>query len=307
MRCVYCMQHNNSQWFEQSTILSYGEIVRLATIFASMGIEKVKVTGGEPTLRANIECLISSLSKINGIRSISMTTNGILLLDKVKGLKDSGLESVNVSLDTLRPDRFKAIVGIDGIDRVLASIKASNDAGLQVKINTVVMRGWNDDEVADFAAFARETGCTVRFIEFMPLDGSGIWAPDLVFSKKEMIYRINNSVAELVPLCNDSSEPATLYSFIDNIGTIGFIPSMTEPFCKNCDRIRLTSDGRLLTCLYENPGYDIKELLRNQKHTDDEIRKLILEYMKKKPEGIIKIISDKALRPTLNVMHRIGG
>lgn len=306
MRCVYCMPSNNTEWFEQSDVLTYEEIVRLTTILVGLGIEKVRVTGGEPTVRREIERLIGALSKINGIKSISMTTNGLLLRDKVKQLREAGLASVNVSLDTFKADRFKAMGGVEGVDKVLASIRAADDAGLKVKINTVVMRGWNDDEVVDFAKFARDTGYTVRFIEFMPLDGTGIWSPDLVFSKKEMIESINKNVKELIPLNNDSSEPATLYSFADGKGTIGFIPSMTEPFCGFCDRIRITSDGRFLTCLFENPGYDLKSLLRGGR-SDDEIKKYILECLKKKPEGVISIIRAKGLKPTLNVMHRIGG
>ena len=306
MRCKYCMPSNNTKWFEQTDVLSYEEIVRLTTIFVHLGIEKIRVTGGEPTVRDKIESLIGALSRINGIKSINMTTNGLLLREKVKRLKKARLEGVNISLDTFRADRFKAITGVDGINKVLNSIKAANDAGLKVKINTVIMRGWNDDEVVDFARFARDTGYTVKFIEFMPLDGTCIWTPHLVFSKKEMIERINKNVKELVPLCNNGSDPAMLYSFLDGKGTVGFIPSMTEPFCGRCDRIRLTSDGRFLTCLFEDPGYDLKSLLRSGKSNDD-IRKYILECTKKKPEGVISIIRANALRPALNIMHRIGG
>jgi GTP 3',8-cyclase len=306
MRCIYCMPDNNNEWFEQHNILSYEEIIRLTAVFVSLGIEKLRITGGEPTVRYKIETLIGALSNIRGIKSIDMTTNGLLLSDKVKELKQAGLDGVNISLDTFRADRFKAIAGVDGLDRVLTSIKAADNVGLKVKINAVVIRGWNDDEVVDFARFARDTGYTVRFIEFMPLDGTGIWTPDLVFSKREMIQRINKNVKELVPLNNSNSEPATLYSFADSEGTLGFIPSMTEPFCNKCDRLRLTSDGRFLTCLFEDPGYDLKQLLRNRK-SDDAIRKYILQCTKKKPEGIVSIIRTNKLRPALNIMHRIGG
>jgi cyclic pyranopterin phosphate synthase len=307
MRCIYCMPDNNNEWFEQHNILSYEEIIRLTAVFVSLGIEKLRITGGEPTVRYKIETLIGALSNIRGIKSIDMTTNGLLLSDKVKELKQAGLDGVNISLDTFRADRFKAIAGVDGLDRVLTSIKAADNVGLKVKINAVVIRGWNDDEVVDFARFARDTGYTVRFIEFMPLDGTGIWTPDLVFSKREMIQRINKNVKELVPLNNNNSEPATLYSFADSEGTLGFIPSMTEPFCNKCDRLRLTSDGRFLTCLFEDPGYDLKQLLRNRKSDDDAIRKYILQCTKKKPEGIVSFIRTNKLRPALNIMHRIGG
>lgn len=187
------------------------------------------------------------------------------------------------------------------------AIRAADDAGLKIKINTVIMRGWNDDEIADFARFARFTGYTVRFIEFMPLDGSGIWEPNLVVTKNETIKRISKDVKELVRVeNNNSAEPATLYSFVDGIGTVGFIPSISEPFCGNCDRLRISSDGRLLTCLYENPGYDLRSMLRG-KRSENEITEFIIQSVKKKPEGIIKIIRTKSLKPTLNFMHRIGG
>jgi cyclic pyranopterin phosphate synthase len=283
MRCVYCMPTNNTRWFDENAVLSYNEIVRLASILVSFGIGKIRVTGGEPLVRPKVEDLIGALSKINGVKVISMTTNGLLLQDKAKQLSEAGLTSVNVSLDSFKPDRFKSMGGVEGVDKVLNSIKVANDAGLKLKINTVVIRGWNEDEVVDFAKFARVTGYTVRFIEFMPLDGSGIWKPNLVFSKREMIY-----------------------SFADGKGTIGFIPSMTEPFCNSCDRIRITSDGRLLTCLFEDTGYDLKSLIRSGK-SDDDIKKYVLECIKKKPEGIVSIIRADTLRPTLNLMHTIGG
>jgi GTP 3',8-cyclase len=306
MRCVYCMPINNNEWFEQNDILAYDEIVRLARILARLGIEKIRITGGEPLVRPKIEDLIIKLSNLDGIKSISMTTNGIFLRDKVMQLRDAGLKSVNVSLDTFKEDRFKAITGVHGLDNVVNAIYAAEHAGLEVKVNTVIIRGWNDDEIVDFAKFARCTGYTVRFIEFMPLDGTGIWEPNLVVSKSETIQRVNEDLKELKPLYNKTSEPATLYSFVDGIGTLGFIPSITEPFCENCDRMRITPVGRLLTCLYENPGYDLKVLLRSGK-SDDYITAYILECIKKKPEGIISKIRAKDLRPTLNLMHRIGG
>ena len=306
LRCIYCMPSDNVEWFKKDNILSYEEITRLTAVFVSLGVNKIRVTGGEPTVRPHIANLIEAISKLDGVKSISMTTNGLLLQDNVLRLKKAGLDGVNISLDTFRTDRFKSICGVDGLQRVLASIKAADLAGLMLKINTVVIRGWNEDEVVDFARFARNTGHTVRLIEFMPLDGTGIWRPDLVVSKKEMVYMINTNVKNLVPLHNNTSEPATLYSFADGKGTIGFIPSMSEPFCKYCDRIRITSDGRLLTCLFESLGYNLKNLLREGK-SDNDIRRYILESMQKKPEGIISVIRAKALKPTLNIMNRIGG
>jgi cyclic pyranopterin phosphate synthase len=303
------MPSGNTEWFDQNNILTYDEIVRLASILARLGIQKIRITGGEPLVRPKLEDLIRTLSNIDEIKAMSMTTNGLLLRDKAMQLRDAGLSSVNVSLDTFKEDRFKAINGVRGLDKVMNGIQAADDAGLKIKVNTVIMRGWNDDEIADFARFARTTGYTVRFIEFMPLDGSGIWEPNLVVTKNETIHRIRKDVNDLVRVANDDnnrSEPATLYSFTDGTGTVGFIPSISEPFCGNCDRLRLSSDGRLLTCLYENPGYDLRSMLRT-KRSENEIAEYILQSIKKKPEGIIKIISTKSLRPTLNFMHRIGG
>jgi cyclic pyranopterin phosphate synthase len=330
MQCIYCMprdadkkedsQSNNNaiakRWLAQSQVLSYEEFLRVSYIMARLGIEKIRVTGGEPLLRPRVEDLIAGLSKINEIKSISMTTNGLYLGEKADLLKKSGLQSVNISLDTFKSGRFKAMCGIDGLQKVLNSIYAAENAGLKVKINTVIVRGWNDEEVVDFASFARETGHVVRFIEFMPLDGSGIWSPDLVVSKSEIVSRIRNDIGDIEPsgivdkngakVNDNGSAPAMLYSFIDGKGTVGFIPSMTEPFCAQCDRLRITSDGKLLTCLFENPGHDIKNLLRNGK-TDQEIANYILESTRKKPEGVVSIIRSKALKPTLNLMHTIGG
>jgi cyclic pyranopterin phosphate synthase len=322
MQCMYCMPHGNVQWFKQKDILDYNEITRLVSILAGAGIEKLRLTGGEPLLRPKLEDLIISLAKISGIKSISITTNGLLLENKAKQLKDAGLGSVNISLDSFKSDRFRKITGMDGINKVIDAIDAAYNVGLKIKINTVIIRGWNEDEIVDFAKFARTSGHTVRFIEFMPLDGSGIWQPDLVYSKKEMVEIIIKSIGKITPLTNynnDSNDddgnnnnnvycadPATLYSFDDGKGTIGFIPSITEPFCGNCDRVRLTSDGRLLTCLFEKPGYDLRSMLRSGK-SDNYIKKQLVEDVRKKPEGIIKIIKTKTLRPSLNLMHTIGG
>jgi cyclic pyranopterin phosphate synthase len=331
MQCIYCMprdvdkndkfgsNNNNAiekRWLAKDEVLSYEEFLRISNIMAQLGIEKIRVTGGEPLLRPRVEDLIAGLSKIYGIKSISMTTNGLYLGEKAHLLKKSGLQSVNISLDTFKAGRFKAMCGIDGLHKVLNSIYASENAGLKVKINTVVVRGWNEDEVVDFARFARETGYIVRFIEFMPLDGSGIWSPDLVVSKSEIISRIRKDIGDIeaygigdnndAKVNEDGSAPAKLYSFTDGKGTVGFIPSMTEPFCTQCDRVRITSDGRLLTCLFENPGHDIKNLLRNGK-TDQEIADYILESIRRKPEGVVSIIRSKTLKPTLNLMHTIGG
>ena len=203
--------------------------------------------------------------------------------------------------------KFKMMTGVNGLEKVINSIHKAKDVGLDVKINTVVVRGWNDDEVAEFANFARRTGITVRFIEFMPLDGTGIWRSDLVFSKMEMIEKIETDIGKVLPASEqEMSTPAKLYSFSDGVGTLGFIPSVTEPFCSKCDRIRLTSDGKFLTCLFENPGHDIKRLVRGGA-SDEELATCLIQCMTKKQEGIASLIRINGLKPKLNLMHTIGG
>ena len=307
MRCGYCMPTNNTKWFDSTEVLSFEEIIRLSSIFANLGVEKIRITGGEPLVRPMIENLIKSIAKIPHIKSIGLTTNGLLLSDRVEKLKSSGLNSVNISLDSFKEDRFKMMTGINGLDKVISSIQKAKDAGFDVKINTVVVRGWNDDEVVEFANFARRTGITVRFIEFMPLDGMGIWRSDLVFSKKEMIEKLESNIGKVFPVLEQEiSAPAKLYSFSDRIGTVGFIPSVTEPFCNQCDRIRLTSDGRFLTCLFETPGYDIKSYLRRGA-SDEELSQCLIHCMTMKQEGIVSLIRINGLKPKLNLMHTIGG
>jgi len=307
MRCGYCMPQNNTKWFDSTDVLSFEEIVRLSSVFANLGVEKIRITGGEPLVRPSIENLIKSIAKIRHIKSIGLTTNGLLLLERVKALKSSGLNSVNISLDSFKEVRFKMMTGINGLGKVISSIQKAKDAGFDVKINTVVVRGWNDDEVVEFANFARRTGITVRFIEFMPLDGTGIWRSDLVFSKKEMIEKLESNIGKVSPVLEQEiSAPAKLYSFSDRIGTIGFIPSVTEPFCNQCDRIRLTSDGRFLTCLFESPGYDIKSYLRKGA-SDEELSQCLIHCMTMKQEGIVSLIRINGLKPKLNLMHTIGG
>ncbi len=301
------MPKNNTKWFDSTEVLSFEEIIRLSSILANLGVEKIRITGGEPLVRPLIENLIKSIAKIPHIKNIGLTTNGLLLLERVEKLKSSGLNSVNISLDSFKEDRFKMMTGINGLGKVISSIQKAREAGFDVKINTVVIRGWNDDEVVEFANFARRTGITVRFIEFMPLDGTGIWRSDLVFSKKEMIEKLESGIGEVSPVLEQQiSAPAKLYSFSDGIGTVGFIPSVTEPFCNQCDRIRLTSDGRFLTCLFENPGYDIKSYLRRGA-SDEELSQCLIQCMTMKQEGIVSLIRINGLKPKLNLMHTIGG
>lgn len=305
MRCMYCMPSKNFAWFPREEVLSYEEIARLAGIFARLGVEKIRLTGGEPLVRPQLEKLVLKLQNIQGIKRLGLTTNGILLSDKISALKEAGLSSVNISLDSMVPNQFKTITGIEGLPKVVHSIRAARDAGMEVKVNMVVMRGWNDNEIPKFAQFAADEGVSVRFIEFMPLDGSHIWNQSLVVPKTEMIEQLIKSGFRLQPLNNDISEPARLYS-LGGKATLGFISSISEPFCASCNRVRLTSDGKFLTCLFENPTYDVKALLRGGK-SDAEIETFLIESYRKKPEGVVGIIRNRRLNPCLNVMNTIGG
>jgi cyclic pyranopterin phosphate synthase len=309
MKCIYCMPDGNIKWIDSKEILNFQEIIRIVSIFTHLGITKIRLTGGEPLLRPSLENLISDLIKIQNIRTISMTTNGFLLEEKINQLKSAGLNSLNISLDTFREERFRTLNGISNLNKVIRGIQKASELGLKIKINTVIIRNWNDDEIINFVKFAKDTGLIVRFIEFMPLDGLGIWNRNLVVTKKEIIKIIESSFGNVISLNENNSyqsDPATVYNFDDGKGQIGFIPSITEPFCSNCDRIRLTSDGRFLTCLFEKEGYDLKKMIRNAK-TDEEIVEYIVNCYKKKPEGIVELIRINGLRPTLNLMHTIGG
>jgi len=309
MKCIYCMPQHNVKWFEDKEILSFQEIVRITSIFADLGINKIRITGGEPLLRPCLENLITDLKKISKIKTISMTTNGMLLEEKIDQLSSAGITSLNISLDTFSEERFRTLNGIANLNRVIKGIQKARDLGLKIKINTVVIRNWNDDEIINFAKFARDYNVLLRFIEFMPLDGTGIWNNDLVVSKNEIINKISSNFMDIFPLKDNNyhcSDPETIYNFADGKGKIGFISSITEPFCNNCDRVRLTSDGKFLTCLFDQKGYDLKSLVRSGK-TDKDIMDYIYMCQKKKPEGIVELIRLNGLKPTLNLMHTIGG
>lgn len=310
MKCIYCMPNGNIKWIDNKEILNFKEIIRIVSILTQLGITKIRLTGGEPLLRPSLDNLIRDLIKIQNIESISMTTNGFLLEEKINQLKSAGLNSINISLDTFREERFRTLNGTSNLRKVLRGIQKARELGLKIKINTVIIRNWNDDEIINFVKFAKDMGIIVRFIEFMPVDGSGIWNNNLVVTKKEIIKTIESNFHNVISLDETNSftsDPATVYNFDDGKGKIGFIPSITEPFCSNCDRIGLTSDGKFLTCLFEKEGYDLKKMIRNARVTDQEIRDYIVNCYKKKPEGIVELIRNNGLRPRLNLMHTIGG
>jgi len=252
-RCFYCLPHGEPPIAPKDQMLSYEEIEYVCDIFVSLGIEKIRLTGGEPMLRRDIETIIRKLGKLKpALHDLALTTNGYFLPERAQGLKDAGLDRVTISLDSLKRDVFKRMTGVDVLDKVLAGIAAAKDAGLEpIKINAVIVRGHNEDEVADFAAFAREHDVKMRFIEFMPLDSGHEWSRADVVSGKEIRERID----ERFPLVRvegaRGSDTSSRYRFADGApGEIGIIAPVTEPFCGACSRIRLTADGQIRTCLF---------------------------------------------------------
>jgi cyclic pyranopterin phosphate synthase len=266
-RCTYCMPAEGMVWQPREEILSFEEIERVVRICVERwGFESVRLTGGEPTVRAHLPVLVAKLARL-GV-DLALTTNGASFALLADDLRRAGLRRVNISLDSLRPERFAAITRRHALDRVLAGIDAAVAAGFDpVKVNCVVVRGVNDDEIADFAAFGRERKVVVRFIEFMPLDASGAWSPASVVGYDEIVAAID-AAFPIEPVAR-GSEPAERFRYRDGGGEVGVIPSVTRPFCGACDRVRLTADGHLRNCLFALREVDLKPLLRGGATDDD--------------------------------------
>ncbi|MEI8001211.1 MAG: GTP 3',8-cyclase MoaA [Actinomycetes bacterium] len=271
-RCTYCMPEEGLTWLDRAEILTYEEQARVARVCVErFGFESIRVTGGEPLVRDRVSRLFELLAPL-GV-DLAITTNGVRLPDLAGTLKAAGLQRVNVSLDSLRRETFLALTRRDELDRVLAGIDAALAAGLApVKVNAVVIRGVNDDEVVDLAAFGRDKGVGVRFIEFMPLDAQGEWRMDQVVSASEILERIH-AVFPLAEGPGDvdhhGDEPAARHRYADGIGDIGVIPSVTAPFCDSCDRVRITAEGKFRTCLFALEEFDLKPVLRDGGSDDD--------------------------------------
>ena len=284
--CLFCMpEKKNIKWLPSTEFLTFDEIERLTRLFVHMGITRVRVTGGEPLLRNGVELLIKRLSMIKDLESIDMTTNGFLLGSKAAALKAAGLRGVTVSLHSLKPDRFAKISGVDALPTVLDSISKAAQVGLRpLKINSVAIRGYNDDEILDLVDYARSMNTSIRFIEFMPLDGLDIWDPSKMVTGQE-ILDVVRSKHSLVPQGRADGGTASIWKFSDGRGELGVITPMSEPFCDDCDRLRLTSDGRLLSCLFDTDYPDLKPLLRNG-GGDEKLATQIKELVWKKPAGV---------------------
>ncbi|MFC1729435.1 GTP 3',8-cyclase MoaA [candidate division KSB1 bacterium] len=303
--CSYCMPENNVEWFPHEEILTYEELIRLVKIFAGLGIRKVKVTGGEPTMRRDLHLFIGQLYTIAGIQDISLTTNGYFLDTQARLLEDAGLSRITVSLDSLKEDRFNYIVRRSIFKKIYNNILSLRQTSLKpVKINAVVIRGFNDDEVLDFIRFAQETGFIIRFIEFMPLDGDGQWSKDQVVPLEEMLATVRSRY-ELVKIGDTGPDsPSERYRLTDGTAEIGFIPTVSNPFCMHCGRIRITADGHLRTCLFSHHETDCKSLIRGSAD-DDEIREVVRNALVNKEEG--HIISRKEFKQPSRRMYQIGG
>jgi GTP 3',8-cyclase len=303
-RCVYCRSANPENYREHSEILSWAELDRLAKVFLSLGIRKIRITGGEPLVRDGVEDYIARLHGL-GVADLSMTTNGHLLAERCERLIAAGLRRINISLDSLDASKFERITRTKSFATVLQSIDTAQNSKLApVKVNAVLVRGLNDDEVESFAEFARERGVIMRFIEFMPLDADRHWTRSLVVPAAEVHRRIH-ARWPLVQIPHELSETARKYRFADGApGEIGLVAPVTQPFCGHCSRIRLTADGKLRTCLFSKEDHDLRELLR-EGASDEDLAIYIQSVVNEKEEG--HRINAPDFVPPSRTMVFIGG
>ena len=274
LRCQYCMPEPDYAWLPRESLLGFEEIASIADVFVSLGADRVRVTGGEPLLRRGLPRLIDLLAARPGIADLAVTTNGVLLASQAAALRQAGLGRITVSLDTLRRDRFQAIARFDELPSVLAGIDAAARAGFApLKIDTVVMRGRNDDELVDLIEFGRGVGAEVRFIEYMDVGGATHWSMDTVVSRREILARLTEHYGDIAALPGRDAAPAERFQLPGGT-TFGIIASTTEPFCAACDRSRLTADGLWLLCLYARGGLDLRRPLR-EGATCEELARLI--------------------------------
>jgi cyclic pyranopterin phosphate synthase len=305
-RCSYCMPAEGVTWKPKSEILSYEEIVFLAGLFVELGVAKIRVTGGEALLRREAVALIRELARLPGLEDIALTTNGYYFKEHAAALAAAGLKRVTVSLDSLNPQGFAALTKMNALDRVLEAVAVAKAHGLSpVKVNAVMIRGVNDHEIEDFAEFARARDLSMRFIEYMPLDGPGEWNRDLVVPGREIHRRIHAQFPLVAAAGQDLSETARRYRFADGApGEIGIIAPVTEPFCGACSRIRLTADGKIRTCLFSVVEYDLRDALRAGA-TRAELTNIILSAVAKKEAG--HRINRPDFIPPPRTMSCIGG
>ena len=277
LRCRYCMPEDEYVWLPRASLLTFEELARLVGVFAGLGVAKVRLTGGEPLLRHDLATLAGMLGRVPGVTDVALTTNGLLLARQAAALRAAGLRRVTVSLDTLRPERMREFARSTGHADVLAGLTAARQVGFApLKLNTVVVRGFNDDEVEDLVEFARERGAEPRFIEYMDVGGATRWSPEQVVSRDELLRRLTARYGALTPLPEPGgSAPAERFRLPDGM-TVGIIASTTAPFCGTCDRGRLTADGTFFLCLYAERGLDLREPLRAGA-SDGDLARLVAE------------------------------
>jgi cyclic pyranopterin phosphate synthase len=306
-RCTYCMPAEGLPWLKKAEILSYEEIVRITRVAVSMGIEQIRLTGGEPLVRRDVPALVQQLHAIPGLRSLSLTTNGILLKQQAKALAEAGLTRINVSLDSLLREKFVQLTRRDQLDRVLAGLaELEHYPSIHpIKVNAVAIRGYTEEEVFDFVHLARNKAYVVRWIEFMPLDADQIWRKEDILTGKEIQQIIETTYGPLIPITDgDPSETARRYTFSDGIGEVGFINPVSEPFCAHCDRIRITADGQLRTCLFATEETDLRAVIRSNAD-DEELARVIRQAVWHKE--LKHYIGDKRFKRANRSMSMIGG
>jgi GTP 3',8-cyclase len=304
-RCQYCMPADGLPWLDRDDVLRFEEIERLVRVLAAMGVEDIRLTGGEPLVRRDFPKLVAMLARIDGVHDLSLTTNGYLLERDAAALVEAGIQRVNVSIDSLQRDRFFQMTRRDALPRVLSGLEAiaRHPEVRPIKVNAVAMRGFTEDEAIRFAEFARSTAYQVRFIEFMPLDGDRAWRPDDVLSGRELRVMIDR-VHPLEEVPREPHATARVYRFRDGQGEIGFINPVSEPFCADCNRIRLTAEGKLRTCLFSVHETDLREPLRSGA-SDDELERILRDAVWRKE--LKHHVGEPGFRPPPRTMSAIGG
>ena len=304
-RCTYCMPADNVEFMDRVKLLSFEELTRVATIVSKLGINRLRLTGGEPLMRKDLHRLIRMLAKVKGIDDIAMTTNAFFLKEHAQNLKDAGLKRLNVSLDALDPEKFKHVNRRDCLQQVLDGLQEAARVGFKsIKINAVAMRNFSESEIISLIDMGRSEGFEVRFIEFMPLDSDQAWERDKVLFGHEIVDLIREKY-ELIPIDNSLDiGPASEYKFADGKGKIGIITAVSNPFCDHCNRIRMTADGKLRTCLFSTDETDLKQLIRSGA-SDEKIAEALQQAVLIKEPGH-KINLDSFEQPK-RAMHAIGG
>jgi GTP 3',8-cyclase len=316
LRCSYCMPEQDYVWLPRQDILQFEEIERLVDVFGNLGVDKVRLTGGEPLLRRDLPVLVAALASRPQISDLAITTNGILLRQHARDLKEAGLHRVTVSLDTLRPARFRALTRSDELDRVLDGIAAAAPLFPRLKLDTVVIRGTNDDELFDLIEFGRRYDAEVRFIEYMDVGGATHWSMDRVMTRDQMLASLESHYGRVTPVVEASSAPADRYRLPD--GTVfGIIASTTRPFCADCDRSRLTADGMWYLCLYASRGTDLRAALRRGIQPDELAVMIQSAWSSRRDRGAEERLATRDRAPLISVdtlrrdphleMHTRGG